>query len=224
MEKTKNQFTTDDIPVGQITYLEGIVQFSHITSKYDGNELAEYNKRQLQMTPPRLPEDKPFAQLQLSNIEIRPTAAEPQMIDKYLSERLYQSTKYPEREWCYTIKTKGQIPSFAKLKEGTQNEYDEFIPESEFASGTKVIVQMRCYHPKTNDPRIHNGLSIDAILFPEGVQYYEANRIKAIFEQTGIKFNPLTKEEKTEKIPDEPHANDSEPSPGFSFKGGIIQN
>lgn len=193
-------FQTNDIKPNTTIIMNGVVQFSHIVRKYKDQELADFNTQQRMRSKKAILKTKPFGRLEISNVEFEsPMNAEEKTFIDYLEERCFVKPSAPDKKLNYTLDvnaydnkkhlTDPKEPKyiFSAIKylnyNKSTNEYDEFVPTKDFKVGIPVKLVMRCFATNMN-----NGITIDAILFPEGVQYF-ASDLQSELKKKGININ-----------------------------------
>lgn len=178
---------TNQLTPNKIILVRGKLDFCHITSLIQGDELVKLNQRNA--AKGWQSEDKPHTKAALRNAAVimqNPQA--PTLEEQYAYESLYTSAQNPEKGNCFTGKNKGNVlPWVGIIRAGTTNVVDQIIPEGELAAGLDVTFVMRVFKPKNS---INNGVSLDGIIVNEPIRYYQNNSIAKGLSELGITFNP----------------------------------
>src|SRR5574344_1256581 len=82
-------------------YVTGIVDYSHITSQIDGEELAADDARKIANGMRAV--GKPHSRISISKTDVTHVEASAHNItEHYISEKLYVLKAHPEKDLCYT--------------------------------------------------------------------------------------------------------------------------
>lgn len=146
--------------------VKGIVDFSHITRMYVGQELAAENARRTQRGLTSI--DRPFTQITIKNAQVVMNNPNAKTVNDYYAESkmLFASKKYPEKQFCCTGTNKGnQLPTVFQRDASDPNSVTQIIPDGEPASGLAVTLVFRPFKPKKVG--MHTGLSLDSVICDE---------------------------------------------------------
>ena len=157
-----NQINLNSLPVNDIIYVSGLVDFSRITSHIDGEELVRDNERRVKNN--MRPDNKPHTRMTISNAAVvcaNPSA--PTLSEQAIGERLYMSKAHPEKQMCFTAKNKtSSLPAVYSRAHTTVRDLHTVLPEGEIAAGTHVTLILRIFGTQMN-----NGISLDAVIVDE---------------------------------------------------------
>ena len=194
--------------------IDGTVEYSHIASWTEGEELNRYNQRQQQYG--RGLEKYPFAQMVIENASVRmanPNA--PTIAEQYFCESLYQ--KNDKTGGMHYRATKKNARGFASLPDVMVIENNNAIkitPVGELAKGLKVTLVMRVFKSQPN-----NGITLDAVLVNEPIRYY-TNNVGNVLQRYGL--NIIDKTEPN--APVQPHDNYPEVEPQIPYQQPVVTN
>lgn len=152
----------NSVPSDSKVYINGVVDFSRITSHIDGEELAADNAnkaaRGIRGT------DKPHTRISISNCVIdyaNPSA--PTIAEQFIAERLYMSTTHPERNQCYTASNKSRnLPAVYCRDNATSKTLEPAALTGELMQGVPVTIVLRFFSTKQN-----SGVSLDTVIVNE---------------------------------------------------------
>lgn len=143
-------------------YVDGIVDFSRITSLIEGDELTADNARKMQNG--LKPTDKPHTRMTISHAAVsyaNPSA--PTLAEQYIADRLYSSPKHPEKGLCYTAMNKTKnLPEIYARDGITSKRLERVNASAEVASDVSVTLVLRFFATTLN-----KGVSLDAIIINE---------------------------------------------------------
>ena len=157
-----NQINLNSLPVNDIIYVSGLVDFSRIASHIEGEELARDNERRVKNN--MRPDNKPHTRMTISNAAVVcANPAAPTLSEQAIKERLYVSKAHPEKQMCFTAKNKtSSLPAVYSRANTTIRDLHTVLPEGEIANGTHVTLILRIFGTQMN-----NGISLDAVIVDE---------------------------------------------------------
>lgn len=166
------------------TYLvKGILSFSRLTSKVEGEELVKDQQRR--QSNGLRPIEKPYTSVTVHNaqiVQMNPNMKTPAEI--YGEESFYQSKNNNNNGYSFSAINKGNgLPWIGVSNDGGKT-VNQIIPDGELANELQVIVVMRIFKSSLN-----NGQSVDGIILLEPPKYY-TNATNNLA-QYGITFNPI---------------------------------
>lgn len=153
--------------------IQGEVSFSHITKRYEGEELIEANKRAQEHGG--RPSNKPYCQITLDNPRILYPETLPQEVVMIMQERFKPAKTTNVVKYYATSKSRNLPPVAYSIYAGDglagQGIADRNHPlEQELDTGLTVTVGARIF-----DTAAGVGVGIDYVLVDEPVRYYEPN-------------------------------------------------
>lgn len=178
----------NSVESGSVVYINGTVDFSRITKRLEGEELAADNTRRV--ANGLRPMDKPYTSLSIHNAAIAyANPAQPTLAEQCLAERLYTAKNQSRSGLSYTGINKSKfMPEIYCRNSITSTELEAVVPEGELASGTNVTLVMRFFKTKQN-----NGVSLDAIIVNEKpVRYGTVNSLTTALQSRGFTVMPAT--------------------------------
>ena len=158
--------TTDSLDVSKPILINGKIDFSHITSKYEGQALVRENARRTQNGMRAV--DKPFTNLSLKNAQVQAEDPNNLTVNEYYGRDslLYTSKKNPEKGLCLNAISKSRdLPRVYQRDPQNPNQVTEIFPEGELATDLNVTAVFRVFKPK--EVGKHAGLSLDAVICNE---------------------------------------------------------
>lgn len=158
MAYDEKKIHVDQVEPGSCALVQGIIGYSHVVTKVDGQELEDTKARRRlsgQIEPTR-----PYTTMTLHSVNVlfkdpqKPTTAE-----QYVHERCYTSKNSEKNPgWCYTGENKGIYLPAIGVRDG-QGHFRQVYPTAELAPGQSVIMLVRFFKGK-----VHNGCTFDAVL------------------------------------------------------------
>jgi hypothetical protein len=166
------------IPDGTTMLVKGLVDFSQVKSRLDGEKLDTDNSRRIKHGLPT--ESKPHTRISVSQASVVYTdAANPTIAEEFIKERLYLSHKHPHKNYMCTAMNKSQnLPLIYQRDETDPTAITPIFPEGELALGLEVTLLLRVYSTALN-----KGLSLDAVICDEPARYQtgaEASSLNAL--------------------------------------------
>lgn len=210
LKMSTKTINSNQLTPGKLILVNGILDYCHITSLIQGEELKKLNERNV--AHGWQPKNRPHTKAAVRNASvIMQNPNEPTIEERYISERLYTSPQNPEKNYCYTAENSGtNLPWVGVIRTGTTNIVDQIQPEGELAAGLNVTLVLRVYKPKS---QLNNGVSLDGVIVNEPVRYYQNNAINAGLSELGITFNPIQNAAPAEPQPEMPTTAPAAPAP-----------
>lgn len=184
----------NSVPDNAQVYVQGVVDYSHITSIIDGAELQQDNERKLKNG--MRPVDKPHTRMTISKAAVVPRDFNnPTLAEQYISEKLYRSKAHPEKDFCYTCYNKSKtLPEVYCRDNAASTDLEQVLPEGEIAPGVKVTLLLRIFPTKQN-----KGVSLDAVIVDEKpVRYNDRSNGLAMagaLQERGFTVKPASAEQ-----------------------------
>lgn len=154
----------NSVPANSEIYLNGVIDFSHISTRLDGDELKDDNTRRIANRLRAI--DKPHSRISITHAYVAyADPNNPTLGEQYVAERLYDSQKHPEKGKCYTALNKSRnLPEVYRRDDANATQLDPvtLTPGSEPASGLNVTLLLRTFATNQN-----NGISLDAVIINE---------------------------------------------------------
>ena len=165
-------------------YITGIVEYSHVATQIDGDELALDNMKRTANGLQTI--DKPYTRLTINKCVINyADPAAPTVAEQYIAERLYASKKHPENSPCYSAINKSKnLPNLFCRDNAQSKQLEAVMPEGELAPGVPVTIMIRFFASKKN-----NGCSLDSIIVNEKpIRYFGSNTSEAMLADAGFEI------------------------------------
>lgn len=177
----------NSIKAGSVVYVNGIVDFSRIATRIEGEELNEDNRRRIANGMRTV--DKAHTRLSISNAAIAyADATQPTLAEKFISEKLYTSKKSPQKGLCYTGFNKSKnMPEVYCRSNAASDTLEAVNLEGELSSGQSVTLVLRFFATKQN-----NGVSLDAVIVNNKPVKCGGNSMANTLETRGFKVVPAT--------------------------------
>lgn len=206
----------ETLNVGDVIYVKGIVDFSHITRKYEPGteEFDEAFLRRKMSNPKARKPEKGYTSITILNPKITTQNKEAFKyegdqivadIDKmtpleaYMYESMFQSKK--DGAWRLNNENKGNLPQVGQIDKKTK-EITLVTPKGELAKGLKVVLVFNVFKAGEN-----KGVGLQAVLADEPLRYFSTNSTFSSLENLGftIKDNrDQTEDDSAEVVPTTP--------------------
>lgn len=170
------------IEAGTTVYVNGIVDFSRIATRIEGEELESDNARKVSRG--MRPTDKPHTRLTITHaavsyekgVDANGNPIQSTQAEQFIAEKFYQSKLHPDKGLCYTGMNKSKNLPTLYCRENSQSKILEPVKVAgELVAGTNVTLIMRFF--KTNQ---NNGVSLDAVIVNQKpVQFGNGNNAMA---------------------------------------------
>jgi len=156
--------------------VRGIVDFSQVTKKLEGAELEADNARKIQHGLKT--ESRPHTRLAISQASvIFENASNPTIAERFIESRLYQSQKYPSKNYMYSALNKGQyLPSVYVRDKMDFNTLSQISLKGELAAGLEVSLLLKVYSTALGN----KGVSLEAVICDEPIRYTGAGTSDAM--------------------------------------------
>lgn len=178
----------NSVESGAVVYINGVVDFSNIAKRIEGEELTATNARRV--ANGLRPIEKPYTSLSVHDAAIvYANPAQPTLAEQCLAERLYTAKNQSKSGLSYTGINKSKfMPEIYCRNSITSTELEAVVPEGELAVGTSVTLIMRFFKTKQN-----NGVSLDAVIVNEKpVKYGTGNSLATALQSRGFTVMPAT--------------------------------
>ena len=196
----------ETLNVGDVIYVSGTVDFSHITKKYEPGteEFEQAFMRRKMMSPKARKPQKGYTSITILNPKI--STKDPEAfkyegneliadIDKmtpleaYMYESMFKSKQHGD--WRLTNENKGNLPQVGEIDKKTK-QVTLVTPQGELAKGLKVVLVFNVF--KTSEGK---GVGLQAVLADEPLRYFSTNSTFTSLENLGftIKDERTTQEE-----------------------------
>jgi hypothetical protein len=171
-----NSVNINNVPDGATMLVRGIVDFSQVTKKLEGTELDADNARKIQHGLKT--ESRSHTRLAISQASVVfENASSPTIAEKYIESRLYQSQKYPSKNYMYSALNKGQfLPAVYVRDKIDFNTISQISPKGELAAGLEVTLLLKVYSTALGN----KGVSLEAIICDEPIRYTGAGTSDAM--------------------------------------------
>jgi hypothetical protein len=160
----------DELADNEIILVSGIVEFSRIHTRLEGEALKAHNDNLEKHG--MVADDKPLTFITISGATVLPQ--DPANLSKgeqYIPSKFYNSVKNPQKGLQFTAKNKGiALPKVYTRNINNPNTLIEAIPDGELASGQKVTLFLRVFAARKNGQ--HNGLALEGVICEEEPKYY----------------------------------------------------
>ena len=178
----------NSVESGSVVYINGIVDFSHIAKRIEGEELIATNARRV--ANGLRPIEKPHTSLSVHDAVIAyANPAQPTLAEQCLAERLYIAKDKKKSNLSYTGMNKSKfLPELYCRDSITSTELEAVVPEGELVPGTSVTLVIRFFKTQQN-----NGVSLDAVIVNEKpVRYSTGKSLTATLQSRGFTVMPAT--------------------------------
>lgn len=184
----------ETLNVGDVIYVKGIVDFSHITRKYEpGTEEFEqaFIRRKMSNPKARKPE-KGYTSITILNPsistkdknafkyegdEIVADIEKMTPLEAYMYESMFKSKN---GGWRLSNENKGNLPQVGEIDKKTK-EIKLVTPKGELAKGLKVVLVFNVYKAGDN-----KGVGLQAVLADEPLKYFSTNNTFSSLENLGF--------------------------------------
>lgn len=163
----------NSVPANSICYVNGIVDYSHIATRLEGDALAADNAKKV--SKGMQPTDKPHTRISIKNASVAyETPGVPTIAEQYIAEKFYQSKMHPEKGPCYTGMNKSKsMPQLYHRPDVNSNVLKEIPTEHELAAGTNVTLILRFFSTNQN-----NGVSVEGVIVNGELKWVSSSRSK----------------------------------------------
>ena len=205
----------ETLNVGDVIYVSGTVDFSHITKKYEPGteEFEQAFMRRKMMSPKARKPQKGYTSITILNPKI--STKDPEAfkyegneliadIDKmtpleaYMYESMFKSKQHGD--WRLTNENKGNLPQVGEIDKKTK-QVTLVTPQGELAKGLKVVLVFNVF--KTSEGK---GVGLQAVLADEPLRYFSTNSTFTSLENLGFTI----KDERTAVVEEAPVAENTE--------------
>lgn len=205
----------ETLNVGDVIYVSGTVDFSHITRKYEPGteEFEQAFMRRKMMSPKARKPQKGYTSITILNPKI--STKDPEAfkyegneliadIDKmtpleaYMYESMFKSKQHGD--WRLTNENKGNLPQVGEIDKKTK-QVTLVTPQGELAKGLKVVLVFNVF--KTSEGK---GVGLQAVLADEPLRYFSTNSTFTSLENLGFTI----KDERTAVVEEAPVAENTE--------------
>ena len=205
----------ETLNVGDVIYVSGTVDFSHITRKYEPGteEFEQAFMRKKMMSPKARKPQKGYTSITILNPKI--STKDPEAfkyegneliadIDKmtpleaYMYESMFKSKQHGD--WRLTNENKGNLPQVGEIDKKTK-QVTLVTPQGELAKGLKVVLVFNVF--KTSEGK---GVGLQAVLADEPLRYFSTNSTFTSLENLGFTI----KDERTAVVEEAPVAENTE--------------
>ena len=201
--------------VGDVIYVSGKVDFSHITRKYEvgtdefnqanvrkkmnGARPAQKSYTSLTITHPSIKTKNPDAFKYVGD-EIVADTSKMTPLELYTYESMFKSKTH--NDWRLTNENKGNLPQVGVMNNGTR-EVTLITPKGELSRGLDVLLVFNVF--KTNEGK---GVGLQAVISRGPIRYYSVNDTSAALADLGFTIkderDPEPSDEQTENQKAEP--------------------
>lgn len=169
MDQNMRKINTNELTANTTVFVTGLVSFSHIRRRYDGDELKERIRRERERGS-KYPTTVPHTELSLIQAAVVPANQQAWTLEEmYIYQRLYTSRNHPERGNNYSAKSTGPLLPWIGVRENgnvvRQLEPDEI--KGELDNGLKVTAVIRIFKTSQN-----NGVALDGVIVEEPIRFY----------------------------------------------------
>lgn len=201
----------EELNVGDVIYVSGTVDFSHITRKYEPGteEFEQAFMRRKMISPKARKPQKGYTSITILKPSIKTENPEAFKyegdnlvadIDKmtpleaYMYESMFKSNRHGD--WRLTNENKGNLPQVGEINKQTK-EVTLVTPKGELAKGLKVTLVFNVF--KTSEGK---GVGLQAVLANEPLRYFSTNDTLSSLRNLGfaIKDEREVVEEKEENV------------------------
>ena len=205
----------ETLNVGDVIYVSGTVDFSHITKKYEPGteEFEQAFMRKKMMSPKARKPQKGYTSITILNPKI--STKDPEAfkyegneliadIDKmtpleaYMYESMFKSKQHGD--WRLTNENKGNLPQVGEIDKKTK-QVTLVTPQGELTKGLKVVLVFNVF--KTSEGK---GVGLQAVLADEPLRYFSTNSTFTSLENLGFTI----KDERTAVVEEAPVAENTE--------------
>lgn len=191
------QYQTDSLQPGDTFVVRGRTHFARLTHILEGQELADEIKRAAQYGRIAPANGKPHTSVTLTDAFVeRVNPQAPTLAELYAEERLFRNK---EGKTCYTaVRANDTLADYGvpDPQDPTKVKQVYLDPNKLLANGIDTRCYFRIYAGKAG---MHNGVSLDTVVFLDPITYYEASSTAQTLAGRGLTF-----ERSTETAPD-PH-------------------
>lgn len=205
----------ETLNVGDVIYVSGTVDFSHITKKYEPGteEFEQAFMRRKMMSPKARKPQKGYTSITILNPKI--STKDPEAfkyegneliadinkmtpLEAYMYESMFKSKQHGD--WRLTNENKGNLPQVGEIDKKTK-QVTLVTPQGELAKGLKVVLVFNVF--KTSEGK---GVGLQAVLADEPLRYFSTNSTFTSLENLGFTI----KDERTAVVEEAPVAENTE--------------
>lgn len=205
----------ETLNVGDVIYVSGTVDFSHITRKYEPGteEFEQAFMRKKMMSPKARKPQKGYTSITILNPKI--STKDPEAfkyegneliadinkmtpLEAYMYESMFKSKQHGD--WRLTNENKGNLPQVGEIDKKTK-QVTLVTPQGELAKGLKVVLVFNVF--KTSEGK---GVGLQAVLADEPLRYFSTNSTFTSLENLGFTI----KDERTAVVEEAPVAENTE--------------
>lgn len=211
----------ETLNVGDVIYVKGIVDFSHITRKYEpGTDEFEqaYIRRKISNPKARKPE-KGYTSITILNPtittknkdafkyegdEIVADIDKMTPLEAYMYESMFKSKN---GGWRLNNENKGNLPQVGEIDKKTK-QITLVTPKGELAKGLKVVLVFNVFKAGEN-----KGVGLQAVLADEPLRYFSTNNTFSSLENLGFTIKDERDQTEEDSTEDEVDQTTSAPAP-----------
>lgn len=160
---------TETLAPGKMILVRGNVNYSHITSRFEGEELLKRDADD--RANGRRPKGKPYTTITIENpTVINQTANAPTLEEMHAAQNIYLRKK--DGMPCYNAVSKSPIRlPFVAVMQPDGRTAQQIEPEGELANGLNVTLVVKTF--LTNIPDNPIGIGLEGVLVNEPIRYYQ---------------------------------------------------
>lgn len=195
-----NPINTNKLKPGSTVMIRGRLQFSRLTSQFEGKELEERNKKA------KYPSKRPYTVATICDARVLAEDPEnPNIFEQWAQYELYESQADGATGYSFSRTNKSDnLPWIGE--ETSPGVVNQVYPEGELAKGLDVTLVLSAFKTQMN-----NGVGLDGVIVHEPIRLFSNNDPASVLKQHGFNFIAAEKptvepeESKESEQPTEPN-------------------
>lgn len=172
-----NSINTNQLTPGDSIMIRGRLQYSRLTSKIQGEELAKRNRGQ------RYPITTPYTTATICDAQIiTKNPSHPSLFEQWAQNHLYTSKAEGTTGYAFSANNKGNSLPWIGVEESKGNVHQVY-PEGELAKDLQVTLVLSVFKTSQN-----NGVGLDGVIIHEPLRLFSPNDATSVLKQHGYNF------------------------------------
>lgn len=172
-----NPISTNQLTPGESLMIRGRLQYSRLTSKIEGEELARRNQGQ------RYPITTPYTTATICDAQIiAKDPSHPSLFEQWAQNRLYTSKAEGATGYAFSANNKGNSLPWIGVEE-SKGTVHQVYPEGELAKDLQVTLVLSVFKTSQN-----NGVGLDGVIVHEPLRLFSPNDAASVLKQHGYNF------------------------------------
>ena len=156
------EININSIETNTVVFVTGTVDYSHIKTHVEGDELIKSNARKVARGMQPIDKAHTFMTIARPTVNFENPAA-PTLAEQYIATKFYTSDAHPEKGQLYTgMNRTRNLPELYCRENANSNNLEHIACENEIAAGENVTLLLRFFSTERN-----KGVSLDGVIVNE---------------------------------------------------------